>query len=396
VPDVVQLRENGEAAFQRLSNDVAAALNASKLVTVEPWFDGRYRLTPGGRVGAISLGHGERTIEVRVAPKVGIARLLFLLGYAADPGWSDTSIAVADSDDLLPSIADAFCREAIRALTYGVLQGYRVVDEALPLIRGRILEGAQMTRRFGLPLPVEVRYDEYDADIPENQLLLAACVLAQNVPRLRETTRSQLQQIRWQLDGVTLLVPGAPQPEWRPTRLNEPYIDALRLATLLLNHLSVEVASQGANLPSASFVVSMWKVFEDFVTTALSEAMASAPGVTHTQHPVSLDVAGFVPMRPDLVHVSHGRAVAVVDAKYKYEHSDGYPNADAYQLLAYCTALQLRLGHLVYAKGNAQEREYDILQSPVTIRAHALDLSQQPHQLLGRIGLLADAILNHV
>jgi 5-methylcytosine-specific restriction enzyme subunit McrC len=31
-----------------------------------------------------------------------------------------------------------------------------------------------LRRRFGLPLPVEIRYDEFPTDIAENQLLRAA------------------------------------------------------------------------------------------------------------------------------------------------------------------------------------------------------------------------------
>jgi 5-methylcytosine-specific restriction endonuclease McrBC regulatory subunit McrC len=34
----------------------------------------------------------------------------------------------------------------------------------------------------------------------------------------------------------------------------------------------------------------------------------------------------------------------VVDVKYNAEQPAGYPNADLYQLLAYCTALGLRRG----------------------------------------------------
>ena len=48
-----------------------------------------------------------------------------------------------------------------------------------------------------------------------------------------------------------------------------------------------------------------------------------------------------------------GAAAAVIDANYKAEKPAGDPNADLYQLLAYCTVLGLPVGHLVYARGNA-------------------------------------------
>jgi 5-methylcytosine-specific restriction enzyme subunit McrC len=48
---------------------------------------GTFDLTPGATVGAMQLG--DRAIVIR--PKVGIERLMFLLGYASDPkGWRST------------------------------------------------------------------------------------------------------------------------------------------------------------------------------------------------------------------------------------------------------------------------------------------------------------------
>lgn len=101
--------------------------------------------------------------------------------------------------------------------------------------------------------------------------------------------------------------------------MNDRYVGALRLAELVLDHLSIETAGGQGGLASAGSVVSIWKVFEDFVTTALAEALAEAPGITRTQYPVALDVAGLVAMKPDLVHVQRGAPVLVLDAKYKAE-----------------------------------------------------------------------------
>jgi 5-methylcytosine-specific restriction enzyme subunit McrC len=74
----------------------------------------------------------------------------------------------------------------------------------------------------------------------------------------------------------------------------------------------------------------------------------------HDQDRHYLDQAAKVTLRPDIVWKIRGSPVAVVDAKYKSEKPVGYPNADLYQLLAYCTILGLRKGHLVYAKGNEE------------------------------------------
>jgi 5-methylcytosine-specific restriction enzyme subunit McrC len=79
----------------------------------------------------------------------------------------------------------------------------------------------------------------------------------------------------------------------------------------------------------------------------------------------------------------------VVDAKYKAETPAGYPNADLYQLLAYCTTLGLRRGHLVYAAGAAAPAVHTIRNAGVEIACHALDLATSPAHLLTQIRNLA-------
>ena len=97
-------------------------------------------------------------------------------------------------------------------------------------------------------------------------------------------------------------------------------------------------------------------------------------------------------MRPDLVWQRGGRYAAVVDAKYKAEQPAGYPHADLYQLLAYCTALGLPRGHLVYAAGAGEPAVHTVRHSGVEIICHALDLSAPPAALLAQISRLASQV----
>ena len=84
--------------------------------------------------------------------------------------------------------------------------------------------------------------------------------------------------------------------------------------------------------------------------------------------------------------------VAVVDAKYKAEKPAGYPNADLYQLLAYCIVLGLPNGHLVYAKGNEEPARHVVRRSGVEISCHAVDLSLAPEMLMSQMRDLAQTI----
>lgn len=397
---VLDLVEGGAAVEVELAPELGQLLAASDAVTAAPSIvPGWWTVAPAGKVGVVRIG-GARAVggigrtdgvEVWVRPKLDIHRLVFLLGYATDAkGWRDTDVPLASAPGLLPALAHAFARQAQRALAGGVLQGYRTVQEALPVVRGRIRIADQLRYRFGLPLPVEVSYDEFTIDITENRLLRAAAERLLRVPRIGAGVRRMLHRLSSvTLADVSHLPARGPAPAWEPTRLNARYAVALRLAELVLAAESFE--HERGDVRTTGFLFDMAKVFEDFVSVALREALAPWGGRVAFQYRTDLDEAGLVPMYPDIVWVRDGAPVAVLDAKYKAEKPSGFPQADLYQMHAYCTVLGLDTGHLVYARGNEFPARHRVVGSGTTIVCHALDLDQSPAQVLSDVAGVAAA-----
>lgn len=388
--ELIELEELGEPVERRLPEAVAAALAQSGVVMVErpPYAHGVYLIRPGTLIGvAVVAG-----VEVWIRPKVEIDRLLFLLGYALDPnGWQHNDVPLGEEHDLLPALAHAYSRQADRALEQGVLQGYRETEESLPVLRGRLRETEQMARRYGLAVPLEVRYDDFTVDIAENRLLLSAALRLLRLPRVPRHVRRALRRTAMLLADVTPLPPGHGLPTWQATRLNARYHTALRLAEIVLRAMSVDQTRGDVRVNG--FLINMTKVFEDFVTVALAEALAGHGGSTRRQASHWLDAADRIRIRPDLVWYDDvGRPAAVADAKYKAEKPSGFPDADVYQMLAYCTALGLQVGHLIYARGNEAEQRHFLPGAAVDVRQHALDLSEPPDALLRAISALAVAV----
>lgn len=87
-----------------------------------------------------------------------------------------------------------------------------------------------------------------------------------------------------------------------------------------------------------------------------------------------------------------GQPAAVVEAKYKAEKPAGFPDADLYQMLAYCAALDLREGHLVYARGSEPETTHEIRNVVVSIRTHALDLSKPASRIVRQVRSVASCV----
>lgn len=385
----VEITETGRH-LRRITAEQGRRLARSELVTAvpSPFDQGTWELAARGTIGVARIGD----VELWIAPKVSVHRLLFLLGYARNPrGWREDVVTMGTGRDLLPAVAHALWRQVERALRGGVLQGYRRVEESAHVLRGRLRESEQLRRHHGRPIPLEIRHDHFTVDIAENRILLAAITRMLAVPGIDAAPRQRLAALRVPLADVTSTVRGTALPPWHPTRLNERYHTALRLAEIVWAATSPEHAA--GSIGSSGFLFNLPRVFEHFLTTALTEALRGRNGTVRAPYVTRLDEADAVVIKPDLVWLHAGAPAAVLDAKYKQERPSGYPEADIYQMLAYCTALRLPRGHLVYAKGNAEPARHVVRGSRIEILCHSLDLDVEPAALLEQVTRLADVLV---
>ncbi|MGA5872416.1 McrC family protein [Streptomyces cinereoruber] len=393
----VSLQEHGPAVSVPLDAETGRALAADGILRSagpDPARAGHWLLRAGSTVGAVRIPGGP---VLRITPKTPVSRLFFLLGFSLDPAgaWRDRRKGTVDTggyDDLVPALAHAVERQIDTALRQGVLQGYRTVEESALSVRGRIREAEQVRRHFGRTPPVEITYDAYTADTAENRILRAAVERLLRLPGVAAPVRRRLSRQRVRLVEAGPLIRGHALPRWQPSRLNARYQPALRLAEAVLRGTSPENRPAGAApLTVDGFLVDMNKLFEDFVTVGLREALREYRLTARLQDPHHLDTAGRVGIRPDLVVRSRDGhvPVAVVDAKYKVEKADGLLNADLYQALAYAMVLGLDEAHLVYAAGREPVRVHEVHGTGIRLFQHSLDLSRPPDGLLSALGKIA-------
>ena len=367
--------------------DALAREDLGLVIAPVPGTANEYTLTPGSKVGAVEIDR----LSVRIAPKIGIRQLLSLACYAIGMVKLQAREFDFPEHSALPdALALAFGAAARRALSRGLLHGYRTEEDALPAVRGRIRFDDQLRRRFGTPLPVEVRYDEFTDDILLNRLVKAA---AHRLGRLGLRSREARSGIAWvadTLDNVSLApFPRGAVPEVRFDRLNEHYRGVATLARLVLRHGAFE-ADRG-KVRASGFLMDMNAVFQEFVTVALREALGLSEHVFGERHIRSLDEEGGVPLRPDLTWRDGSRWTFVGDVKYK-RLDDGVPNADLYQLLAYATAVDLPGGLLIYAHGGREPATHTVRHSGRRLEVAALDLSGDLEGTLVKIRDLAQRI----
>jgi 5-methylcytosine-specific restriction enzyme subunit McrC len=369
----IELAEHQTRSSVALTATEAAQLQGTPALTLTPSTGGGelWDLRAAQYVGVIQTND----IEVRIHPKVPVDQLLFLLGYAADStGWKNLPATFAAAEDLVGAVALAFLHHTERALATGLLQGYVTQDDALTTLRGRLREADQLRRRFSLPVPAEVRVDDFTPDILENQMLKVAARRLLRRHDLPTTARRGLRRLVHRLSGVSEPPFSRIPPSVRFTRLNQRYRPAIRLAELILASRSLDLQAGTHN--GIAFLFDMNRVFEDFVTAAMQ-----AGGRVQAQWHGNLDEQNRVPIRPDLTWWTGAECRAVADVKYK-PASGGTPNADLYQMLAYCLVLGVPCGYLICPAGDEEPTSYAIRNAGVEVIVKTLDLAAQPLRLL--------------
>lgn len=386
---IIELKEYGRQLGVELTAGQAQALQRSRAVTVSPSFEfpGAWDLRAAQYVGVVVADE----VELRIQPKIDFGRLLFLVTYARDEGaWTSEVVDLVVQDDLVASMGFALAHHAEAAMARGVLQGYVTVEEALPGLRGRFREADQLRRHFGILVPVEVTYDDYTIDIRENRLLLAASERLLALPTLSASLRRRLRHLVVRLDGVGPLRREDLVCDVNFTRLNERYCPAVRLSQAVLLGASLEFGV--GRRPGVAFLFDMNRVFEDFVTSTLTSELECIGGRVEPQASRALDRGGAIEIKPDLVWWSRGVCRAVVDIKYKATRVDEVPNADVYQVMAYCLGFDVRPGFLIYATGNEEPGHYGIVHSDLEVVVTALDISGQPGAILASVKAMAEII----
>ena len=348
--------------------------------------EGSYRLTAGPRVGAVEIGD----LSVLIEPKMGIPQVLSLACYAMGVfrPQQDRPFDFRESESLPDTLAIALSSAARGAFVRGLLHGYREKEDALQTVRGRIRLEEQMRRRFGIGLPVEVRYDEFTDDILENRLVKAA-VSRLSAMRLRSLkARRGLSWVAGMLEQVspTEFEPND-VPEIRFDRLNEHYRGVVGLARLVLRHSAFQ--SGRGNVRASGFLMNMNDLFEEFVTVALREALGVSERTLLSNKGLKLDEDGAVDIKPDLSWWDGAICTFVGDAKYKNLTGRRVPTADLFQLLAYAIAHDLPGGLLVYAQGEADTASYRVKHSGKQLDVVALDLSGTLDEVLRRVDHVA-------
>jgi 5-methylcytosine-specific restriction enzyme subunit McrC len=351
-----------------LATQLAAAGDIEARLDVRWLANGKIDVRASSWVGVVRFS----AVEIRVLPKLvgGELKVLQMIEYTDEVRFlkhlpADQQLE-AVGDDLFELIVRLLVTEVKQLIREGLIRDYRPTEDTLTVMRGRLRIRDQFLRRYGSLHQLDCAFDEYDGDIPENQLLGAALAAAWNRVRnskLRTDTRA--------MSGVLseICEPRSLDAGWYSRwihydRRNSRYRPAHELALLILKGLALTDLHSAVDRGINAFMLNMNSIFERFVTTLVINALSG------TQLHISAQVAlkavvvnestnrNYSTIRPDMVITEAGSGRRVpVDIKYKLYDAMKLATSDVYQLFTYAYALGGTADHrrsgVIYAAHNA-------------------------------------------
>jgi len=388
-PRELRLVENETRRTAELSAAQAAALREryADHVTVQPdWELGSYVLTARQSIGVIVLDG----LRLRIAPKVPLTNLFYMLTYAYDlPLFRDEAAPLAVGDDIFQFLVELFVRQVDGLARQGIQRGYVELEENAPTLRGRLLLGEHLRRNAVQPARFAQSINDFSADRLENRILKAALWRLNGAvysnPELRRRVRRALSAF----SDVSLV---AVRPEVCEQvvydRLNARYRRPINLAQLLLRYLSLE--GHAGRVPFMAYLLPMAEVFERFVARYLADHFAAHPHISvRAQESIWLDEALRERGRLDILLRWAGRPVLILDTKYK-TFAGAPDEADRNQMFMYGHALGVGRAMLVYA--DDREVDYEAKFPGMALAARSLALNGSLADFRQRCRALARAL----
>jgi len=291
---------------------------------------------------------------LRIRPKltnIDVMRMLLVAGgldrlkrYRATRDYElrDTNMSLFDLVALL--LADT-CTIIARD---GLLHGYVVEEDDLPVVRGRLRFADQIRQRYGQVNRLECRYDDHHANVVENRILHTALALCRRYVQ-HSHVRNRIQRLLDTFAAVSQTLDQnwqTVQTDMTYNRLNSRYKEAHTLAWIIMAGLNVEDLLATGSSRGFAFLLDMNPLFEKFIEVLIRHILWNDPIAVQAQ----LTATGHIwdaernqtykRLRPDLLLTNSDHLRLAVDAKYKRYDAKKLHESDIYQTFLYTYAFR--------------------------------------------------------
>jgi 5-methylcytosine-specific restriction enzyme subunit McrC len=344
------------------------AHHATQLEILPTIRTGRYRVTSLGYVGTMVTP----TLRLVIRPKISRANLFHLLDPDHPPQMVDDSAQIVSGTETIDFLAARFATLLAERAAIGLQRAYVERVATGSFVQGRFDTTAQLRAAPITKTVLHSQFEEFSADIPCNQIPRAVADLLMRSPLIAEKTRSTIREA---LTGFEQVHPAILDAKSFTHDVPSPYRRLIDLAQLLAEGLAP--GEPGGAVQTPSFLINMDRLFENYLTRSLMQRLDGHGEFsvdvqsTHRANRV-VDGQPDLVMRPDLLLRRSRKPVAVIDAKWKHLPPEAVIPEDVSQVLAYCAALGVDHGVLVYPGRRERVWNYELPESPIRVTLHTL------------------------
>lgn len=316
-----------------------------------------------------------------------------------------------DFDHLHDLLAEILIRGVGSQVKRGLYKDYRLQNEQLATVRGRINVSRTISTRSSARGSLQCEFDEYEIDTPHNRALKAVLVLLIRQGEVSAHRQIALRRLLPYLDSVSLIAPSSIQwNELTYHRSNAAYRLLLGVCEMIVRGMIPIQEAGDSKLESWISDEAMSYLYERFIREYFKfhhpQLKPSAPIVPwdfdksdafgHDQLPS---------MRTDVTLRNEHRRV-IIEAKFyqrsmqmsKWGNKSTIHSGNLYQLLSYVKNADVDgdgsvSGLLLYAGTDAEvQPDMDVVVQGNRIGAKTLDLSQPWDELRSRLEAITEWI----
>lgn len=315
----------------------------------------RETVTPGLKAGPVVGLLSVPGVSIEILPKINgesndvRQALLHMIAttFRLPLSTSDQASVSVQRRDLLEILINLFADRLREASRRGLPHRYRLREESLPFLKGKLNTNRQMLLHFSRADLLACEFDELSEDTPLNRVLKATINLLHNLVQ-HSSTKRLLNELRARFESVShSAIPL--QEAVQLDRTNTLFHDIYQLARLFLSgnwQNTLTGDSQGLAL-----LFQMNILFELFISQCTKRAFGAECVTIQTRRQFALQdgCRGLFNLRPDIVVNGH----VIVDTKWKVLNekdgrSMGVSQSDVYQMLAYSQAYEASRLVLLY------------------------------------------------
>ncbi len=330
----------------------------------------RYRITSLGHVGTIITP----SLRLVIRPKIPRTNVFHLLDPDHPPQVVDNRTQVVIGTESLDFLAMRFAALLAERAAVGLQRGYVERVTSGSFLQGRLDTAAQLRAAPMSKTVLHSQFEEHSTDIPCNQVPRAVAELLLRSSLVAEGTR---HAVREALTGYEQVQPAVLTADTfsQAVAVTDAYRPLLDLACILAEGFAPGDAA--GNTLAPSFLLDMDRVFETYLTRCVTRGLDGQGEDSVSVQPLSRvnrAVAGQpdLLMRPDLLLIRAGTPAVVIDAKWKQLSESSVIPEDVSQVLAYCAALGVGRGMLVYPGRRDRSWNYELSGSPIRLTLHTL------------------------